>query len=161
MISAGWLRAGASASIPAAMLKLVLILLIGLVLEAVGVVLLAHGLHEIGEARRLSVSEVARLVGRGLTNRHILLGVAFEAVFFCILLYLLSQKDVSLIWPLTSLGFVITAFAARFIRHEEVTALRWSGVALIVLGAGLVAWSEQAKPARTTPSASLSPADRS
>ena len=120
-------------------------------LEAVGVVLLSQGVHEIGEVRRVSVSEIARAVGRGATNRHILLGTAFEAAFFCILLYLLSQKDVSLIWPLTSLGFVITAVAARFIRHEEISALRWSGVALIVLGAGLVAWSEQVKtpPAET------------
>jgi len=130
------------------MIKIVIILLVGLVLEAVGVVLLSHGLHEIGEVKRISAGEIARVVGRGATNRYILLGVAFEAAFFGILLYLLSQKDVSLIWPLTSLGFVITAGAARFIRHEEVTALRWGGVALIVLGAGLVAWSEQSKSVR-------------
>ncbi|MHB1307323.1 MAG: hypothetical protein ACYDC1_01370 [Limisphaerales bacterium] len=127
------------------MLKLVSILLIGLVLEAVGVVLLSQGLHEIGELKRVSAGEIARLIGRGATNKYLLLGVAFEAAFFGILLYLLSQHDVSLIWPLTSLGFVITAVAARYIRHEEITALRWSGVALIVVGAGLVALSEQRK----------------
>ena len=140
------------------MFKILLLLLVGLVLEAVGVVLLSHGLHDIGEVKRISAAEVARLVGRGATNRYILLGVAFEAAFFGILLYLLSQKDVSLIWPLTSLGFVITAVAARFIRHEEITALRWSGVALIVLGAGLVAWSEQRKapPVAAPPTAALS-----
>ena len=140
------------------MLKIVLILLVGLVLEAVGVVLLSHGLHDLGDVKRISASEIARLMGRGATNRYILLGVAFEAAFFGILLYLLSQKDVSLIWPLTSLGFVITAVAARFIRHEEVTALRWSGVALIVLGAALIAWSEQRKspPVPTGPAATPS-----
>lgn len=127
------------------MLKMVLILLVGLVLEAVGVVLLSQGLHEIGELRRVSAGELARLIGRGATNRYILLGVAFEAAFFGILLYLLSQRDVSLIWPLTSLGFVITALAARFLRHEEISALRWAGVGLIVVGAALVAWSEQTK----------------
>lgn len=134
------------------MLKLIAILLIGLVLEAVGVVLLSHGLHEIGEVRRVSAGEIVRLLGRGATNKYLLLGVAFEAAFFGILLYLLSQRDVSLIWPLTSLGFVITAVAARFIRHEEISALRWGGVALIVVGAALVAWSEQRKaPPATTP----------
>lgn len=127
------------------MLKMVLILLVGLVLEAVGVVLLSQGLHEIGELRRVTAGELARLIGRGATNRYILLGVAFEAAFFGILLYLLSQRDVSLIWPLTSLGFVITALAARFLRHEEISALRWAGVGLIVVGAALVAWSEQTK----------------
>jgi drug/metabolite transporter (DMT)-like permease len=139
------------------MLKIVLILLAGLVLEAVGVVLLSQGLHEIGELRRISAGEIARLIGRGATNRYILLGVAFEAAFFGILLYLLSQRDVSLIWPLTSLGFVITAVAARFIRHEEVSALRWAGVGLIVVGAALVAWSEQTK---TLPSPGPGPGAR-
>ena len=145
------------------MLKIVLILLVGLVLEAVGVVLLSQGLHEIGELRRVSAGEIARLIGRGATNRSILLGVAFEAAFFGILLYLLSQRDVSLIWPLTSLGFVITAVAARFIRHEEISALRWAGVGLIVVGAALVAWSEQTKPPPSPgpgPGASLTTGDR-
>jgi drug/metabolite transporter (DMT)-like permease len=138
------------------MTKLISILVAGLVLEAVGVVLLSQGLHEIGEVKRISAGEIARIIGRGATNRHILLGVAFEAAFFGVLLYLLSQRDVSLIWPLTSLGFVITAIAAKFIRHEDISAVRWGGVALIVAGAMLVAWSEKQKKQspQTSPSAS-------
>jgi len=146
------------------MYKFLIILLAGLVLEAIGVVLLGHGLHQIGEVQRVTAGEIARLIGRGATNRYILLGIAFEAAFFGVLLYLLSQKDVSLVWPLTSLGFVITALAARFIRHEEVSALRWSGVALIVLGAAVVAWSEQRKtsaaPADAPPPAVVTPTSR-
>lgn len=140
------------------MLKIVVILLIGLLLEAVGVVLLSQGLHEIGEVKRVSASELARVLGRGATNKYILFGVAFEAAFFGILLYLLSQRDVSLIWPLTSLGFVITAVAARFIRYEEISALRWTGVGLIVIGATLVAWSEQTKTRPATPGEAATPA---
>jgi drug/metabolite transporter (DMT)-like permease len=127
------------------MTKFIAILLIGLVFEAVGVVLLSQGLHEIGEVKKISAGEIGRVIARGATNKNVLLGVLFEACFFGVLLYLLSQKDVSLIWPLTSLGFVITALAARLVRHEEVSALRWTGVAIIVIGAALVAWSEQIK----------------
>ena len=128
------------------MLKVLAILLIGLVLEAIGVVLLSQGLHEIGEVKRFSWGAMGRIIAHSMTNKHILLGVLFLMLFFGVLLYLLSQQDVSLIWPLTSLGFVITVLAARFVRHEEITALRWSGVILIVAGAALVAWSEQKKP---------------
>jgi drug/metabolite transporter (DMT)-like permease len=143
------------------MTKLIVILVAGLILEAVGVVLLSQGLHEIGEVKRISAGEIGRIIARGATNGHILLGVAFEAAFFGVLLYLLSQRDVSLIWPLTSLGFLITAVAAKFIRHEDITALRWGGVALIVAGAMLVAWSEKQQkgkapgeqPASTIPAA--------
>lgn len=127
------------------MLKFVAILLTGLMLEAVGVVLLSRGLKQIGDMERVSVPEIVRVVKAGATQPSILAGVAFEAAFFGILIYLLGRADVSLVWPLTSLGFVITTLAARFYLHESVSGLRWAGVVLIVLGAGLVSWSEQGK----------------
>ena len=139
------------------MLRFVVILLIGLVLEAVGVVLLSRGLKDIGELQGVTVAEVVRLAKSGVTHPKILLGVAFEAAFFGILLFLLSRADVSLVWPLTSLGFVITALAAKFDLHEHVSGLRWAGVALIVLGAALVSWSERAK---APPPPALAPALR-
>jgi drug/metabolite transporter (DMT)-like permease len=133
------------------MTKLVVILLIGLVLEAVGVVFLSQGLHEIGEVGKITAAEIGRIIARGAGNRNILLGVFLEACFFGVLIYLLSQKDVSLIWPLTSLGFVITALAAWLIRHEQISALRWAGIVIIVIGAALVAWSEQTRNKSAAP----------
>jgi drug/metabolite transporter (DMT)-like permease len=127
------------------MTKLLTILLLALTVEAVGVVFLSKGLKQIGEPGAISVAELGRLVGRGATNPSLLLGVALEAAFFGALLYLLSQRDVSLIWPLTSLGFVLTALSAKLILNEQVSALRWAGVILIVLGAGLVSYSEKTK----------------
>lgn len=125
--------------------KFVVILLIGLMFEAVGVVFLSRGMKEVGEMQRVSVAEVIRLVKAGAMHPKILAGVALEAVFFGTLLYLLARADVSLVWPLTSLGFVLTTVAARFYLHEPVSLVRWAGVALIVLGAGLVSYGEQRK----------------
>jgi drug/metabolite transporter (DMT)-like permease len=127
------------------MTKILIVLILALVIEAVGVVFLSKGLKQIGEVQTVSVREIGRIIGKGATNPSVLLGVALEAAFFGALLYLLSQRDVSLIWPLTSLGFVITAIAAKYILKEEVSALRWAGVALIVIGAALVSYSEKAK----------------
>jgi uncharacterized membrane protein len=131
--------------------KLVIILIIGLILEAVGVVFLSKGLKQIGEASQINVSEVLRLIGRGITNPNILLGVACEAAFFGALLYLMSQGDVSFVWPLTSLGFVLTTLAAKFILHEHVSFVRWGGVLLIVAGAGLITYSEKIAPKKSAP----------
>jgi drug/metabolite transporter (DMT)-like permease len=52
---------------------------------------------------------------------------------------------------------VITTLAARFYLHETVSGARWAGVVLIVMGAGLVSWSQQAaenKGEPITPAAS-------
>ena len=127
------------------MAKLIVFLLFALTLEAVGVVLLSQGLRQIGDLQQITFGEVARVVGRGLANSSILLGILFETIFFAALLIMLKNWDVSLIWPLTSLGFVLTTLAAKYIRHEDVTALRWSGVVSIMIGASLVGWSEKSK----------------
>src|SRR5436309_15224485 len=137
------------------MTKVLIVLLAALAIEAVGVVFLSHGLKQIGEPEKLALAEVLRLIRRGFMNPSILLGVALETVFFGALLYLLSQREVSLIWPLTALGFVLTALAAKFILREEVHWVRWTGVALIVAGAALVSYSEKMK-ARPAPASSSS-----
>src|SRR5205814_5739158 len=101
---------------------------------------------------------IARLIGRGATNVPLLLGTLFETIFFVALLIMLKRWDVSLIWPLTSLGFVLTTLAAKYIRHEDVSALRWSGVILIMLGAALVGWSEKSKEPLAKPTSRASQA---
>jgi uncharacterized membrane protein len=140
------------------MTKLLIILVIGLCFEAVGVVYLNKGLKQVGEVQKISVSEILRVVKSGVTNHRILLGVFFEALFFGCLLVLMSKGTVSFIWPLTSLGFVLTTVAAKFFLHEEVSLLRWGGVLLIMLGAGVITYTEkvlEAKP-HTAPPPALS-----
>lgn len=127
------------------MTKLLLILLVAMLFEAVGVVFLSRGLKQIGEFDVLTLSAIGRAVKSGVTNPNLLFGVFLEAIFFAGLCYLLSREDVSLIWPLTALGFVLTTFSARFFLHETVSPTRWAGVCLIVCGAGLISWSEQRK----------------
>ena len=127
------------------MTKLIVIMLNALVLEALGVVYLSSGLKQIGEPKSMTLSEVGRLIGRGITNKNILIGVLMETIFFVSLLVMLKLWDVSLIWPLTSLGFVLTTLAAKYVRHEEVNNMRWAGVFMIMAGAVLVGYSEKLK----------------
>ena len=103
------------------------------------------GLNQIGEPKTINSAEILSLLKRGVTNKNILIGVFFEAIFFGFLLYLLSQKDVSIVWPLTALGFIITSLAARIFLKEEISSVLWAGICLIVLGAGLVTWSAKQK----------------
>ncbi len=125
------------------MLKFLIILLIGLTFESIGVVMLKNGMDKIGDVKEVSVSEVARIVKAGATNGSILLGVFFEALFFVVLLILMSQNEISLLWPLTGLSFVFATIAAILFLNEKVSSMRWAGVALIVAGAILISYSEK------------------
>ncbi len=140
------------------MIRLLTVLCFGLLMEAVGVVLLSKGIKEIGDMAQVDLGELLRLVGRGATNRNILLGVAFEAGFFGCLLFLMSRGDVSFIWPLTALSFVLTTLAAKLFLHEHVSGLRWCGVLLIILGAGVITYTEKVKgDAKKTAAAPVMP----
>ena len=132
------------------MTKLLMFLFVGLCFETMGVVMLSKGLKRLEGPRSYSVSEIAKMVGRAVTTKEIVLGVAFEAVFFICLLTMMSRADVSFVWPLTSLTFVFSTVAARFVLHEQIDGLRWAGVLLIVLGAGLITFTEKRKEAERT-----------
>src|SRR5207249_1595079 len=129
------------------MVKLLVILLFGLMFEAIGVVFLKQGLEQVGEIKQINTAEIARVVRAGATNTRVLSGVLFEAAFFGCLLVLMSKSDanVSFIWPLTALGFVFTTLAAKFYLREDVHWIRWGGIILIMIGAALVSYSEKMK----------------
>jgi multidrug transporter EmrE-like cation transporter len=129
------------------MTKLLLILFVGLCFETIGVVSLSKGLKRLEGPKSYSAGEIARLVGRAITNRQIVVGIGCAAVFFICLLMMMSRADVSFVWPLTALTFVFSTIAARFYLHEEIDGLRWAGVMLIVLGAGLITFTEKRKEA--------------
>ena len=87
-----------------------------------------------------------RLVKAGAISPSLLLGVCVEALFFACLLFLLAESDVSFLWPLTALSFVMTTFAALIFLGEKVSSVRWAGVVFIMIGAALISYSEHAKP---------------
>ena len=133
------------------MIKILIILIIAFSFEAMGVITIKKGLDQIGpryterKATTPLLLNVLKLVGDWFTNRNVLLGLLLETIFFAQLQYLLGQRDVSFVWPLTAVSFVMTALAAKFFLHERVDAARWTGVVLIVLGAMFIGYSEHVK----------------
>ncbi|HSY43055.1 MAG TPA: EamA family transporter [Candidatus Acidoferrum sp.] len=127
------------------MLKLILILLVGMLFESTGIILLKKGITHIGDMNGVTAAEVFRVVKAGLVSPQILLGIFFEALFFLCLIILMSKSDISFLWPLTALSFVFATFAAMIFLGETVSAARWFGVILIVIGAAFISYSEHTK----------------
>jgi len=134
------------------MTKILIVLFIAFSFEALGVITLKSGLTQITARYNARAATTPRwkntlqLVGDWFTTKSVLLGLLLETIFFILLQYLLAQEDVSFIWPLTALSFVMTTLAAKIILKENVDAVRWSGVALIILGAAFISYSEHVKP---------------
>ena len=144
------------------MTKILIILVIAFTFEAFGVIALKKGLDEIRTQyteRKATMplwKNVTCLVGNWFTNKSVLFGLLLETIFFILLQYLIGQCDVSFVWPLTAISFILTTLAAQFLLHERVDVVRWSGVALIVIGAAFISYSEHNKE-KSAPAAAVQP----
>jgi uncharacterized membrane protein len=80
-------------------------------------------------------------------NPWVVLGVSLLILWTLSRMALLSWADLSYVLPVTALGYVLTVLMGKVFLAEQVSAGRWAGVALIVLGVFLVSDT----PIRTTP----------
>ncbi len=71
----------------------------------------------------------------------ILGGLACYAVSVVVWIVALSRVDVSIAYPMLSIGYVVNALLAGWLFGEDVNAQRWLGIGVIVVGVVLVARS--------------------
>ena len=74
-------------------------------------------------------------------NPYVLGGLACYAVSVVVWLAALSRVEVSVAYPMLSLGFALNALLAWWLLGEAVTAQRIAGIAIIIVGVTLVARS--------------------
>src|SRR5437879_13375625 len=97
--------------------------------------MLSRGMKGIGH---ISISHLQDLI-LALGNVWIVGGILLLLAFFAAYMTALSWADLTYVLPATSLGYVLLALVARFVLHEQVSPMRWIGIALISGGVGFVA----------------------
>jgi uncharacterized membrane protein len=68
-------------------------------------------------------------------------GIAFEAIWFFLWLYLLARWDLSRIFPFEGLNPVLIAIGAMLFLKERLPLKAWIGIAMISVGIGMVSLS--------------------
>jgi multidrug transporter EmrE-like cation transporter len=116
------------------------LLLAGVLLNAVAQLLLKAGTNTVGEIR-LSASDALPLTFRLATEPHIVAGIACYVVSVAVWIVALSRVEVSVAYPMLSIGYIVNAIAAYYLLGEAVTPLRLAGIGVIVLGVFMVARS--------------------
>src|SRR5205807_3135957 len=89
----------------------------------------------------LDASSAVPMLLRVLAQWPILAGLACYVVSVGVWIVGLSRVDVSIAYPMLSLGYVVNAIAAWWLFGEAVGALRLGGISLILLGVIVVARS--------------------
>jgi multidrug transporter EmrE-like cation transporter len=75
------------------------------------------------------------------TEPHIIGGLACYVVSVVVWIMALSRVQVSMAYPMLSIGYVVNAIAAWYLFGEAVTATRLAGIGIIVIGVYIVARS--------------------
>ena len=74
-------------------------------------------------------------------NPYVFLGITcfgFSAITW---LVVLSRFELSFVYPLVSVAYILVAIASYLFFHESVTLIRWLGIAVIVFGVFLISRS--------------------
>lgn len=108
--------------------------------DSAGDVLLTRGMKQVGEISTIRWRELLAIARKVLSNRSFLSAIFFICVTFVSFLTVLSWADLSLVFPATSLIYVVSTLGAKFILGETVTLQRWAGILLVCLGVALTSF---------------------
>jgi len=118
------------------MIDVIILVLICVVIGSFAQVYIKLG---VGEKGGISLSElVTRKIFSILFNRYVFLGLLLYSISTILWFVILSKAELSFVYPLIALGYIVTAFLAKIYFNESLTLLRWSGIVLILIGAGLI-----------------------
>lgn len=118
--------------------KTLALLAIVVVSNALGNVVLGHGMRGVGDISSYSPLDLVRSGIESFANPWVVAGVGLLAVFFAAHTLLLSWADLSYVLLVTSVGYVLVALLSATVLGEVVTSWRWVGTVLIAFGVGIV-----------------------
>ena len=119
-------------------MKTALLIAIIVLADSAGDVLLTKGMRQVGEVSTFAPRALLAIARRAIRNHHFLASIVFMVTHFVGFLAVLSWADLSVVFPATTLVYVIGTLAAKFILQETISTHRWAGTMLVCLGVGLV-----------------------
>ena len=122
---------------------LIALILFSVTLAAVAQLTLKHGMDQVtanSGALRLTGESVRDVV----TTPSVWAGLLLFGLSAVVWLAVLSRTSLSFAYPFASLTYVLIILADRFVLDQEVPALRYAGVAFIIVGIVLVAQTRHA-----------------
>ena len=116
------------------------LVMIGVLLNAAAQLLLKAGTNSVGTFA-FSLENAAPFGWKLATEPHILGGLICYGVSVVVWIMALSRVEVSIAYPMLSVGYVVNAIAAWYLFGEAVSVTRLAGIGIIILGVYIVARS--------------------
>lgn len=116
------------------------LVLCGVLLNAAAQLLLKAGTNAVG-AFEFSQANILPVGWKLASEPHIITGLACYVVSVVVWIMALSRVEVSIAYPMLSIGYVVNAIAAWYLFGEAVTMMRLTGIGFIIIGVFIVARS--------------------
>ncbi len=109
------------------------LVLLCMVLNAAAQLLLKETMNKIG-GFTFAFHNIIPIGLKVAFNPYFLAGLTAYILSMCAWLLVLSRLDVTIAYPLTSIGFILVAFAGAFFYNEPLTMTRIAGIVVIIGG---------------------------
>jgi multidrug transporter EmrE-like cation transporter len=73
-----------------------------------------------------------------IKNKELVIGIFFYAMGTVLFIPALKGGELSVLYPLVSLAYVWVALLSKFMLKENINALKWAGILLIIIGVSLI-----------------------
>lgn len=113
----------------------------GVLLNAMAQLLLKAGTNALGGAIHLTADNWFETGIRVATQLPILGGLACYAISLVVWIIGLSRTDVTIAYPMLSLGYVVSAVGAWMFLGETISMQRLAAIGIIMIGVALLARS--------------------
>ena len=116
------------------------LLMLGVFLNATAQLLLKAGTNAVGQFE-FNAGNIVPVGMKLALEPHILGGVICYVVSLVVWILGLSRVEVSIAYPLLSIGYVLNAVAAWYLFGEALSMTRLAGIGVIIVGVYIVARS--------------------
>ncbi|MBI2290190.1 MAG: EamA family transporter [Betaproteobacteria bacterium] len=116
------------------------LLMTGVLLNAGAQLLLKAGTNAVG-VFAFSSDNLVPVGWKLATEPHIVGGLGCYVLSVIVWVLALSRVEVSIAYPMLSIGYVVNALAAWYLFGEAVTLTRLAGIGIIIIGVYIVARS--------------------
>lgn len=115
-----------------------MLLFICILAGASGQICWKHAMNNREEIRDINSLFNAKTIIGIITDKYIIAGLMFYGFALIFWLGAMSTLEISFMYPMLSLGYVIVAVMAFIFLGENIALARWAGIALIVVGSILI-----------------------
>ena len=116
------------------MIKIVLLVLLAEVFTAIGQILFKKTTNALGSYSLRGVNTQFRFLNDVLTRPSTWIGLISIAISLVIWLMALAEGDLSLVYPIGSLQFILILFSAHIFLNEKIDKMKLLGTLLVVFG---------------------------